>query len=135
MHLHSTSMFVLDHILEIDALKCLQINNDVAGPPLSQMITYFRKTQESGRSLLIRGSFTSDEMKFLIDNLDDDGCMTQDLVELAALLPVELEIDSEQLRTSECLCNGMALARRDTAQQAVRMRMQRQSCCNCALTC
>ncbi|MBC8008091.1 MAG: RNA polymerase factor sigma-54 [Prolixibacteraceae bacterium] len=34
---------------------------------------------------------------FLIDNLDDDGYMTQDLAELAALLPVELEIDSEQL--------------------------------------
>ena len=36
-------------------------------------------------------------LAFLIDNLDDDGYMTQDLVELAALLPVELEIDSEQL--------------------------------------
>ena len=34
---------------------------------------------------------------FLIDNLDDDGYMTQDLVELAALLPIELEIDSEAL--------------------------------------
>jgi len=34
---------------------------------------------------------------FLIDNLYDDGYMTQDLVELAGLLPVELEIDSEQL--------------------------------------
>ncbi len=34
---------------------------------------------------------------FLIDNLDDDGYMTQDLAELAALLPVELEIDSEEL--------------------------------------
>ncbi len=34
---------------------------------------------------------------FLIDNLDDDGYMTQDFVELAALLPEELEIDSEQL--------------------------------------
>jgi RNA polymerase sigma-54 factor len=34
---------------------------------------------------------------FLIDNLDDDGYMTQDLVELAALLPVELEIDAEAL--------------------------------------
>jgi RNA polymerase sigma-54 factor len=34
---------------------------------------------------------------FLIDNLDDDGYMTQDLIELAALLPVELEIDSEAL--------------------------------------
>jgi RNA polymerase sigma-54 factor len=34
---------------------------------------------------------------FLIDNLDDDGFMTQDLAELAALLPLELEIDAEQL--------------------------------------
>jgi RNA polymerase sigma-54 factor len=34
---------------------------------------------------------------FLIDNLDDDGFMTQDLAELAALLPEELEIDAEEL--------------------------------------
>ncbi|MEO8009111.1 MAG: RNA polymerase factor sigma-54 [Betaproteobacteria bacterium] len=34
---------------------------------------------------------------FLIDNLDDDGYMTQDFVELAALLPAELEIDAEEL--------------------------------------
>ncbi|MEO8157824.1 MAG: RNA polymerase factor sigma-54 [Betaproteobacteria bacterium] len=34
---------------------------------------------------------------FLIDNLDDDGYMTQDLAELAALLPTELEIDAESL--------------------------------------
>jgi RNA polymerase sigma-54 factor len=30
---------------------------------------------------------------YLIDNLDDDGFMTQDLAELAALLPAELDID------------------------------------------
>src|SRR6185436_9940302 len=34
---------------------------------------------------------------FLIDNLDDDGYMTQDLAELAALLPAELAIDGEEL--------------------------------------
>ena len=89
MHLHSTSMFVLDHILEVDALKCLQINNDVAGPPLTEMITYFRRTQDSGRSLLIRGSFTSDELKFLLDNLDPRGLyiniMIQDQAEIDPL--------------------------------------------------
>jgi hypothetical protein len=89
MHLHSTSMFVLDDILEIDALKCLQINNDVAGPPLSEMIGHFRKTQASGRSLVIRGSFTSDELKFLTDHLDPRGLylniMIQDEAELDPL--------------------------------------------------
>ncbi|HWA14340.1 MAG TPA: RNA polymerase factor sigma-54 [Burkholderiales bacterium] len=34
---------------------------------------------------------------FLIDNLDDDGFMTQDLAELAALLPAELEIEPDEL--------------------------------------
>jgi RNA polymerase sigma-54 factor len=34
---------------------------------------------------------------FLIDSLDDDGFMKQDLAELAALLPEELEIDAEEL--------------------------------------
>jgi RNA polymerase sigma-54 factor len=34
---------------------------------------------------------------FLIDNLDDDGFMSQELSELAALLPEELEIDTEEL--------------------------------------
>jgi RNA polymerase sigma-54 factor len=34
---------------------------------------------------------------YLIDNLDDDGFMTQDLAELAALLPPELEIGAEDL--------------------------------------
>jgi RNA polymerase sigma-54 factor len=34
---------------------------------------------------------------YLIDNLDDDGFMTQDLTELAALLPAELEIGAEDL--------------------------------------
>jgi RNA polymerase sigma-54 factor len=34
---------------------------------------------------------------FLIDNLDDDGYMTQDLTELAALLPAELEIEPDEL--------------------------------------
>ncbi|HUF21040.1 MAG TPA: RNA polymerase factor sigma-54 [Burkholderiales bacterium] len=33
----------------------------------------------------------------LIDSLDDDGFMKQDLDELAALLPAELEIDAEEL--------------------------------------
>ncbi|HZP91966.1 MAG TPA: RNA polymerase factor sigma-54 [Burkholderiales bacterium] len=34
---------------------------------------------------------------YLIDNLDDDGFMKQDLEELTALLPAELEIDAEAI--------------------------------------
>jgi hypothetical protein len=44
---------------------------------------------ESGRSLLIRGSFTSDDMKLMIDNLDPRGLfihiMIQDEAEVDPL--------------------------------------------------
>ena len=34
IHLHSTSMFLLEAFLEIEEIKCFEINNDVCGPPL-----------------------------------------------------------------------------------------------------
>jgi hypothetical protein len=37
------------------------------------MIPYFRRIQEAKRSLLIRGSFTPDEARSLMDSLDPRG--------------------------------------------------------------
>ena len=45
MHLHSTSMFILDLILQIEELGCFEINNDIAGPPLVEMLPYFQMVQ------------------------------------------------------------------------------------------
>lgn len=92
MHLHATSMFVLDHILEIDALRCLEINNDVGGPPVSEMVPHFRKVQKAGRSLLVRGSFSESDLKLLMDSLDPRGLyiyiMVQDEAEIEKLKPI-----------------------------------------------
>lgn len=73
MHLHSTSMFLLDAILEIEELRCFEINNDVVGPPIPEMIKFFKRVQEQDRSLLIRGSFEPAELKALLDSLDPRG--------------------------------------------------------------
>jgi hypothetical protein len=73
IHLHSTSMFILDAFLEIEELKCFEINNDAIGPPLAEMLPYFQMVQKAGRSLLIRGSLTSDDARLLIDGLDPRG--------------------------------------------------------------
>jgi len=81
IHLHSTSMFLLDAFLEIDELRCLEINNDALGPPLDKMLPYFRRVQDAGRSLLIRGSFTPDETRMLRDALDPRGLYLLMLVE------------------------------------------------------
>jgi hypothetical protein len=80
VHLHSTSMMVLEGFLEIDELKCIEINYDISGPSLAQMIPYFQKVQSASKSLLIRGSFTCDELLRLLDSLEARGLMLLILV-------------------------------------------------------
>lgn len=73
IHLHSTSMFVLDAILEIEEIRCFQVNHDVSGPPLRTMIPFFQMIQRAARPLLIRGSFSPDEVRLLMDSLEPCG--------------------------------------------------------------
>jgi len=92
IHLHSTSMFLLDAFLEIEEIRCFEINNDVGGPPLQAMVRYFQQVQGARRPLLIRGSFTPEELKMLLDSLDSRGLflniMVRSLSEMDALRPL-----------------------------------------------
>lgn len=92
IHLHSTSMFLLDAILAIDEIQCFEVNNDVAGPPLTKMVTYFQRIQAACKPLLIRGSFTPGEMRLLMDSLDPRGLflnvMVKTMDEVEALRPI-----------------------------------------------
>ena len=65
MHLHSTSMFLLDAFLEIAEIQCFQINKDALGPSTAAMIPHYRKVQAAGKPLLIRGSFGEEETRLL----------------------------------------------------------------------
>ena len=91
IHLHSTSMFLLDAFLEIEDIRCFEVNRDVAGPPLEEMIPYFQTIQGANRSLLIRGSFNPDDVRLLLDALEPRGLylyiMITDWAEVAALRP------------------------------------------------
>jgi hypothetical protein len=92
IHLHSTSMFLLDAFLEIEEIRCFEVNNDALGPPVKEMVRYFRKVQTAGRPLLIRGSFTTEEMRLLMDSLDPRGLflniMATSLKEVESLRPL-----------------------------------------------
>jgi hypothetical protein len=92
IHLHSTSMFLLDAFLDIEEIRCLEVNNDALGPPLAAMIRHFRKIQQAGRPLLIRGAFTPDELKLVVDSLEPRGLflniMVQNLDEIGSLRPL-----------------------------------------------
>lgn len=92
MHLHATSMFILHELLEIEEIRCFEINNDVGGPPVGDMVPYFQMVQQADRPLLIRGSFSEDELKLLTDSLDPAGLylyiMVQDGEEIDRLKPI-----------------------------------------------
>jgi hypothetical protein len=83
IHLHSTSMFLLDAFLEIEEIRCFEINQDALGPAVAAMVPYFRKVQRAGRPLLIKGAFTADELKLLTDTLDSRGLLLNIMVETA----------------------------------------------------
>jgi hypothetical protein len=92
MHLHSTSMFLLDAILEIEEIHCFEINNDVCGPPVKDMVGYFRKVQKARRPLLVRGSFSPRTLSILLDSLEPRGLflniMVNTMKEIEVLRPL-----------------------------------------------
>jgi hypothetical protein len=81
MHLHSTSMFLLDAFLEIQEIQCFQVNKDALGPSTAAMIPHYRKVQKAGKPLLIRGSFDSEEVRLLLDSLNPRGLFLNIMVE------------------------------------------------------
>jgi hypothetical protein len=89
IHLHSTSMFLLDAFLECEGIQAFEVNNDALGPPLVKMISRFRAIQLAAKPLIIRGAFTAEEMRMLIDSLDARGLflniMVKDLAEVECL--------------------------------------------------
>jgi hypothetical protein len=92
MHLHSTSMFLLDAFLECDEIRCFEVNNDACGPPVPKMVPYFQRIQTVGKPLLIRGAFSPDELRLLTDSLDARGLflniMVNDMAEIDTLRPL-----------------------------------------------
>jgi hypothetical protein len=92
IHLHTTSMAMLDDFLAIDELRCLQINIETFNVPVEGMIRFFRRVQEADRPLLIRGSLTADEARLIVDSLDPRGVYLHILVqsreEIDALRPI-----------------------------------------------
>jgi len=73
IHLHSTSMFMLDAFLEIEELRCFEINIEPFNIPVRGMLEYFKRVQDAGRPLLIRGTLTPDEVRLVTDSLDPRG--------------------------------------------------------------
>lgn len=92
MHLHATSMMVMDLLLEIKEIKAFEINHDVGGPPIENMLPYFQMVQKAGVPLVIRGEFTAEELRKLMGGLDPVGLfiyiMVKDRKQTEPLRPI-----------------------------------------------
>jgi hypothetical protein len=80
MHLHTTSMHLLTLFLEIEQIRCFEINLEPQNVPLKEMLQYFQRVQEAGRCLIIRGSLNAFELRTLLDALDPRGLYLQIMV-------------------------------------------------------
>jgi hypothetical protein len=84
IHLHSSSLFLLDAILNVESLKCIQINKDVGGLDVSGMLPFFKKVQQRGKRLLIRGKLDHGDLTLLKGELSPNGLYLQIVVESPA---------------------------------------------------
>jgi hypothetical protein len=89
IHLHSTSMFLLEAILEIDEIQCYEVNNDALGPPVAKLLPHCQSIQAHRKPLLVRGSFTPGELRLVMDSLEPRGLflniMVRDVAETEVL--------------------------------------------------
>ena len=84
IHLHSSSLFLLNRILDVEPLKCIQINKDVGGAEVPKMLPFLRMVQDRGKSLLIRGKLDHDDLNLLRRELTPKGLYLQIVVEGSA---------------------------------------------------
>jgi len=77
IHLHTSSLHILDRILDVDALRCIQINKDVGHVTIAEMLDSFRTVQDRERCLLIRGKLDRDDLALLRRSLSPDGLYLQ----------------------------------------------------------
>ena len=71
-HLHPASLFILEHLVEMEPLKIVQINKDVGGPSISQMMPKFRSVLER-KCLVIWGDLNAEEIEEIVCGLPARG--------------------------------------------------------------
>ena len=72
IHLHPDSFYLIERLLTIDALKAIQINKDIGGPSVTEMLPVLQNVQAK-KNLVLWGDFSNDEIKDLTAGLNAEG--------------------------------------------------------------
>jgi hypothetical protein len=71
-HLHPASLFILEHLLEMAPLKAIQINKDVGGPSISEMMPALCEVLNR-KCLVVWGQLDPDEIAEILTELSPRG--------------------------------------------------------------
>lgn len=69
IHVHPSSFFVLDEILSIKELSVVEINKDVGGPTIADMLAEFRKVLAAGKKLIVWGALDHQDLQAVMEEL------------------------------------------------------------------
>lgn len=72
MHLHPVSFFILDEVLAMDGLTVIEVNKDVEGPSIKQMLPVFRKILDK-KNLLVSGELDEADIACVLKELRPRG--------------------------------------------------------------
>ncbi len=72
MHLHPASFFIIDSILEIDQLKAIQINKDIGGPTIKEMLPTLQKVLKK-KNLILFAELDEKEIDLIFKELPSEG--------------------------------------------------------------
>ncbi|MHB1653990.1 MAG: hypothetical protein ACYCVD_16160 [Desulfitobacteriaceae bacterium] len=69
IHVHPSSFFLLNEILGIKDLGVVEINKDVGGPSVSDMLPEFRKVLAAGKKLVVWGALEREDLLAVMEEL------------------------------------------------------------------
>ncbi len=72
VHLHPNSFFILDELLTLENLKVVQVNKDISGPGIKEMLPVLAKIMQT-RGLLLWGDLTVEDLELVKQNLPCRG--------------------------------------------------------------
>jgi DNA-binding FadR family transcriptional regulator len=72
VHLHPSSFFILEELLRLEELKTVEVNKDVGGPSVSEMLPVLGRILE-GRRLILWGDLTLDDLALVKRHLPCRG--------------------------------------------------------------
>ncbi|VAX21053.1 hypothetical protein MNBD_IGNAVI01-409 [hydrothermal vent metagenome] len=80
IHLHSSSLILIDKFLEVSQIEAFQITKDQGIVKLEDMLPGLMKIQKAGKSLIIKGVFNDSDLQLIKKNISVAGLCLQPVV-------------------------------------------------------